>query len=60
MPVLLMATSTSPSLSAAPDWTSSSEGSAGAIHRSCAGLVYTPMLGAVACVTCVVDIAMIF
>jgi len=47
MPVLLMATVTSPGLSEAPDWTCSSEGSASATQRSCSGLVQTPMFGLV-------------
>lgn len=54
MPVLLIATVTSPSSSEEPLWTSSSEGSASATQRSCLGLVQTPMLALVALVSVVV------
>lgn len=45
MPVLLIAIVTSPSSRSCPALTFSSDGSELATHRSCAGLVYTAMLG---------------
>lgn len=43
MPVLLMATMTSPSLRFSPFSRVSTDGSASATQRSCLGFVYTPM-----------------
>ena len=54
MPVLLIAIVTSPGLSDCPLVASSTEGCAGAIHRSCAGLVYTPMFGLLTLISVVV------
>lgn len=48
MPVLLMAIVTCPSLRSSPFCTLSSVGVASLIHRSCLGLVKTPMLFLVA------------
>jgi len=45
IPVLLISTTTSPSPGLAPEWMSSTDGSALSSHRLCCGSVYTPMLG---------------
>lgn len=44
IPVLLIATVTSPGFKLSPFWTLSRDGVASATHSSCCGFVYTPIL----------------